>query len=229
MGKESIPMTIVRLTIGPLFLFLFRPRIIGRENIMKYKRGAVIIASNHTFELDVASMAAPMPRNLHFLSKIELSRGPLGWFFRRFGLVFVDRDKKNHSVQAAAEFLRAGMAIGIFPEGTTRFKKANELLPFKFGAVKMAAETGAPLLPMAVSGRYRLFGIGRRLTIRFGQPIFIKKEDDLEKANEKLRDAIAGLLKKDGVEVVKLLGRPARNPSKTSPILDDKKKGIKNA
>gem|GEM_PF-143997 len=217
MSKESLPMTIVRLTVGPVFFFLFWPRVIGRENLKKYKKGAVILASNHTFELDVASMAAPTPRNLHFLAKAELSRGPLGWFFWRFGLIFVDRDATNGSVQTAAKFLRNGMAVGIFPEGTTRFKKKNELLPFKSGAVRMAAETGAPILPLAISGRYIPFGLGR-LTIRFGQPIFVKKKDDSEKANEILRNAIAELLKKDGVKVVKLAGRPSRNPSKAPPV-----------
>ncbi len=217
-------MTILRIILKPVFFFLFWPRIIGDEVLRKYRKSAIIVASNHIFEFDIASMGAPMRRNLHFLSKIELSRPPQGWFFRWFGLVYVDRDRPSGSIDHAAEFLKSDRAIGIFPEGTTQFKQSNELLPFKFGAVKMAAKTGAPIIPIAISGRYKLFGIPakERLTIRFGRPIFVKPNANIEQANENLRSAIAELLKKDCVKVVKIAGRPAKNPSKNPPITDEK-------
>jgi 1-acyl-sn-glycerol-3-phosphate acyltransferase len=110
------------------------------------------------------------------------------------------------------------MAIGLFPEGTRKpkFKQPHQLLPFKFGAVKMAQTSGAPIIPMAISGRYRLFS---RPCIRFGKAIIVKKSDPFEAANERLRDAIVKLLSLDGVKADKLPGRPARNPSQSPPLL----------
>ena len=81
----------------------------------------------------------------------------------------------------------------MFPEGT-RNKTKEFLLPFKFGAVKMAQETGATIVPFGIAGDYIKGGKGN-LTVTFGKPFKIGKDDDLEKANEKLRNEVGKLMK----------------------------------
>jgi 1-acyl-sn-glycerol-3-phosphate acyltransferase len=116
--------------------------------------------------------------------------------------------------------LRTGRLVALFPEGTCnpKYKKTNELLPFKFGAAKMALANDATIVPLAISGQYKL---GRGPKIRFGKPLKLNKKQSLEKNNERLRDEILKLMKLSGVENPrKIPGRPARNPSKAAPILD---------
>lgn len=215
-------MTIARIVARPIFWLIFLPRVRGREDLANFKNKPAIVAGNHIDSLDAATMGVLVPRNLHFLAKDELRRGKMGWLLKHLGLIFVDRDLDNDSIPKANKYLKNNMSIGIFPEGTCRkdFKKSNELLPFKYGAIKMAAETGAPIIPMAISGKYFLFS---RLKVYFGEPIFVKKTDNLDKANEILRDAIADLLRKNKINVVKISGRPAKNPAKNRPIIDNAK------
>jgi len=219
--RESKLYNVAKAIVRPLYYPLFRPKIRGQQNFAKVKTGAVIVAGNHISPIDAVTTGELFPRNLHFLAKVSLAHNPQGVIFRHAGLVFVDRDIKNHAITAAEEYLANGMAIAIFPEGTCnpKFKKFNELLPFKFGAVKMAADTGAPILPIAISRKYAPFG--ERLKVNVGQPFFVAKDENLEIANEKLRDVIVKLLTENGVKAVKLPGRPAKNPAKNPPILDD--------
>ena len=96
---------------------------------------------------------------------------------------------------AAVEVLKNGGAIGLFPEGTRN--RTNEiLLPFKFGTVKMAQETGATIVPFGISGEY-VKGKNNNLTIRFGKPFKVGKNDSLEQANEKLRNEVGKLIKQE--------------------------------
>ena len=79
--------------------------------------------------------------------------------------------------------------IGIFPEGTRN--KESGLLPFKFGAVKMASATGKMIVPCVITGKYKVFKSD--LKVRFGKPIDIS-DMDLEKANELLRNKMLEML-----------------------------------
>jgi len=214
-------MTLARWIVRPLYWALFWPRVYGRDNLLEFRRGAVVLASNHIHPLDAATLGVLGARNLHFLSKADLGQGAIGLLFRHFDLIFVDRDVTNNAVSAAEKYLRRGMAVAIFPEGTcsTERKQPDELLPFKYGAVKMALATGAPIVPMGIAGNYRPFS---RLQVRFGRPLYFAKNLSLDEANERLRDAVAQLLEQSSLKVRKIPGRPAKNPSKDPPILDQK-------
>ena len=107
------------------------------------------------------------------------------------GLIPVNRDNKDRDAyEKAIEYLNNGEIIGIYPEGTR--ERGRGLLPFKTGAVRMANETNTPIIPFATIGRYRPFKKG--LIIRFGKPYIVK--DDIDKANNELREIIKRLLEK---------------------------------
>lgn len=180
----------LRPLITFIFKILYRPKIIGKENIKK--NGRIILAGNHNNNLDSAILISSTKRNIHFLAKKELFKGIKQFFFNNFGLIPVDRTKKSHkSLEMAYKYLENEKVIGIFPEGT--FGK-GKILPFKIGAVKMAYETDSEIVPFAITGEYKLFS--KNLKIEFGKPIKIKSKD-LDSENEKLRNIIVRMVNDD--------------------------------
>ena len=178
---------LLRPLITILFKLLYRPKIIGVENIKS--SGGIILAGNHNNNLDGAILISSTKRNIHFLAKIELFKGMKKYFFDNLGLIPVDRSKRNHkALEVACGYLKNGKVIGIFPEGT--FGK-GKILPFKLGAIKMAYETGCEIVPFAITGDFKIFS--KNLKIEFGKPIKIKS-NDLEKENEKLRNIVVGMV-----------------------------------
>ena len=178
---------LLRPIITLLFKLLYRPKIVGADNIKK--RGKVILAGNHNNNLDGAILISSTKRNIHFLAKIELFKGIKKIFFNNFGLIPVDRSKRNHkSLEMAYEYLKNDKVIGIFPEGT--FGK-GKILPFKLGAVKMAYETNSEIVPFSITGNFKLFS--KNLKIEFGKPIKIKNSD-LNVENERLRNIVVGMV-----------------------------------
>ncbi len=174
---------IIRPIITPLFKIIFTPKIIGIENIPKNEK--IVLAGNHTSILDCLLLISCSKRNIHFLAKDELFKGPKKIIFSNMGLIPVDRSKKNpNALKAAYEYLNNNKVIGIFPEGTT--EKGRGLLPFKMGAVKMAKQTNSEIVPFIITGKYKPFS--KNLQIKFLNPI--KIENDLKIENEKLRNLI---------------------------------------
>jgi len=165
---------------------LFRPKIVGIENIKK--EGKLVLAGNHTNILDCALLISSTKRNIHFLAKIELFKGIKKILFANMGLIPVNRKIKDHNcLEVAYNYLNNDKVIGIFPEGTIGKGK----LPFKIGAVKMAYETNSEIVPFAITGTYKLFS--KDLNIVFGKPIKIKS-DNLDKENEKLKNIVVRMI-----------------------------------
>lgn len=183
--KDVMLYKLVRPIITFFFRILYRPKIVGVENIPK--SGKVILAGNHTNNFDSVLLMSSTKRNIHFLAKIELSRGIKKIIFNNLGLIFVDRKKKSNGevIDAAKQYLESNLVVGIFPEGTTE-KGCGYLLPFKIGAVKLSYETNTDIIPFKISGEYKLFS--RDLKIIFDKPYKAKK--DLEKSNKELYDII---------------------------------------
>lgn len=186
-NKDVVLYKILRPIVTILFKVLYRPKIIGKENIKKI--GRIILAGNHTNNFDSVLLISSTKRNIHFLAKIELFRGIKKILFNNLGLIPVDRSKKDHNVlKKAYDYLENEKVIGIYPEGT--FGK-GKILPFKIGAVKMAYETNTEIVPFAITGTYKLFS--KDLKIVFDKPVKIKSKD-LEKENEKLRNIVVKLV-----------------------------------
>ena len=190
--RSKLPYRIIRFFLYPLVFILYRPRVINSNFIPR--EGGVIIAGNHRYLHDPGTIAYSTSRPVRFLAKNVLhKRWYLRWFFELALTIPVNREGESHNSLSAAETaLRMGEVIGIFPEGT-RNRTSEDLLPFRYGAVKMAAETGVPIVPCAMRGGE--YAILRRETIVFGEPYYIAKDADLEAENEKLRRIISDLKK----------------------------------
>lgn len=177
-----------RAKLDWLFRFLFKPTIIGEENIPA--EGRVILAGNHTHFMDCISVAASTKRVVHFLGKSELLEPPLKRYFEPFGVIPVHRGQKDKAaLSSAVEVLEDDKVIGIFPEGKVKLESEAEftITPFKFGAVKMAKETGTPIVPFSITGKYKMFR--KSIKIEFFEPVTVG--EDLEETNNKLMDIVA--------------------------------------
>ena len=169
---------LIKLILYPVAI-AFRPKISGRENIPE--EGPVIICLNHRYNPDPAWACMATKRTVHFLAKKELHDSSFREFFRLAGTIPVDREAHDHkAMYAREEMLKAGHVIGIFPEGT-RNHTEEPLLPFKYGAVKMAQQTGASIVPMIAKGT---FSTGVRIYV--GEAYKISEDADLTAENEKL-------------------------------------------
>ena len=179
----------LRFILAPIFKLYYNPTIIGKENIPK--DGSILIVGNHKHLMDQCLAIISTKRVIHYMAKKEYFDGKFAWFFKMAGCIPVDRSKKDENAKSSGlEVLRNGEVLGLFPEGT-RNRTTNFLLPFKFGAVSMANKTDSYLVPFGITGDYKFRS--KNLTIRFGKPF--KASDDLEKANKRLEEEVAKLMK----------------------------------
>ena len=184
--------SIARAIGKPIFFFLIHPVVEGKENISQ--EGAYVLAGNHTKWLDPLLMIGTNKRKIHFLAKIELFHGIIGFVVKHMGAIPVDRKKHDKDALIhAKEALKQGEVIGIFPEGTINRTK-DVTMPFKIGAVKMAFDTNTKIVPFTITGKYKIFR--KEIKITYLEPITIK--GDLEKENERLRKIIEKNLIKEG-------------------------------
>jgi 1-acyl-sn-glycerol-3-phosphate acyltransferase len=140
-----------------------RVRIEGRENIPPGE--SCIFLSNHVSNLDPPILLPALPGMSSVFLKKSLMKIPLLGIAMRMGKYIPvarghSREEAEKSVAIAADALRSGLNIFIFPEGT-RSTDGN-LLPFKKGAFFLAADTGAPMVPMIIRGTDKMMRKGSR-------------------------------------------------------------------
>lgn len=181
-----------RYLLLPLFWLIYHPKVFGKENIPR--SGPVILACNHRNMVDPGFVAFSSTRTMHFLAKKELHDGIMGFFFRLAQTIPVDRSRHNHAViEAGLEVLKKEQALVIFPEGT-RNRTEEPLLPLKFGAVSLASQSHAAVVPIAIKSNYiPFFG---KSAVMFGEPYQIDSDTDLQKANAVLREKMIDLQEK---------------------------------
>ena len=143
---------IARGILQPAFLIYLRLTRIGREHARV--KGPLIVASNHRSFLDPFVIAASLPwrRPLHYVAKVELFQPRWqGWLLNRLGAYPVRRGQSDdETLITSRQVLERGGAICIFPEGT-RIRTGSLGRP-KRGFGRLALETGAAVLPVAVFG-----------------------------------------------------------------------------
>ena len=138
-----------------------RVDLTGLENIPP--NTACIFLSNHVSNLDPPVLFPLIPGQASVMLKKELMRIPLlGTAMRMAKFVPVDRSNRREaaqaSVTAAAAVLHAGLHFIIFAEGTR--SRDGRLQPFKRGPFYLAMETGAPIIPVAISGTEKMMRKG---------------------------------------------------------------------
>ena len=173
---------------------VFRPQVIGRENLIKGR--GFILAPNHRSALDpvfiVLSDGYFWLHKMRIFAKKELFQGKplLAWFLRQMGAVSVKNGRDDLStLDNTIRECRTGRGLLLFPEGTR--SKDGRLLPPKSGAFVVADQAAVDMIPCRIlydtpDGRLKLFC---RIRICFGKPISAEQLDLGEKRNMvKLRE-----------------------------------------
>ncbi|MGH2854305.1 MAG: lysophospholipid acyltransferase family protein [Solirubrobacteraceae bacterium] len=172
-GVNPIFYWAVRIVLLPTFLVYFRLRRIGSEHLPR--SGPLLLAANHRSFLDPFVIGSLTRRPVYYLAKRELFRRP--WQARllsALGAFPIDRGHGDEgAIATAREILARGDCVVIFPEGT-RVRRGPLGAPRR-GVGRLALETGAPVVPVAVIGtedvrrgwRVR----PRKVRIRCGAPL----------------------------------------------------------
>jgi len=149
-GVNPLVYWIVRAFFQPFFHLYFRLSRVGREHVPQ--EGPVIFACNHRSFLDPFILGTLARRPLYFVAKQELFTNPLlRWFISSLGAFPVARGTgDNGAMDTARAILERGDCVVIFPEGTR--VRPGPLGPARRGVGRLALETGAPVLPVAVIG-----------------------------------------------------------------------------
>ena len=198
----------------PLFFPYAKFEISGTENIPA--SGPAILCGNHRSYFDVASIAmaiAKTGRTVRFLGKKEVFDAPVvGQIAAAMGGIRVERGTgSDEPLKAAADALAAGDVVAIMPQGTIPRGMAffDPVLKGRWGAARLAAMTGAPVIPIGLWGTEKVWPRNGRLpnvlnltdpplvTVTVGPPVPLKHVSE-DADTKKLMKAISALLPPEG-------------------------------
>lgn len=202
--------TVIRAIATPIIHLLFSVKFEGIENIPE--SGPLVICSNHRSFIDPVFIAVGIKkRKLCFMSKKELfSFKPFGFILSKLGAFPVDRGTGDmDAIKNAEDFLKKGRPLMIFPEGT-RSKDGNPLRP-KSGAVYIASDTGADILPVAICFEGKRLSLRKKVTICFGE-IIPNSSVKMNQQNKVKESRKASALIMD--TIIKMLNSHLKNPVK---------------
>ncbi len=157
--------------------FLVKVDVVGAQRLDPDQ--AYVFCSNHFSLVDTPLMFGYMPREFRIMARHGLWKIPfLGWHLNRAGHVPVNREnprEAHKSIGRAADKLRAGWSILLFPEGGRT--REEVMRPFKPGAAYIAIAAGVPIVPMAIVGTRKVLAPSSthlrpgRAELRVGDPI----------------------------------------------------------
>jgi 1-acyl-sn-glycerol-3-phosphate acyltransferase len=209
---------VAELTVSPLLRAYFQPQVTGRHNVPQ--TGPAIIAANHLSAADEVFTPMTAGRQVIYFAKAEYFTGVglrgkiTAATFREFGHVPVERTDTRaaaSTIEAGAELLAAGKALGIYPEGTR--SPDGRLHKFRTGVARLALRTGAPVIPVGLIGTDRVLRPGDRHWYR--QPVEVhygpaldfsgRAEDErsariLREVSETIRKAVQVLSRQEYVD-----------------------------
>ena len=170
----------------------FRFRVTGAEHVPA--DGPAIVAPNHKNFLDAFFVGLALNRHVRFMAKVELFRSPLAWLFLRLGAFPVRRGEADaEALETSRAILAAGGLVVVFPEGT-RIADPDALGSPHHGAGRLALETGAPIVPAAITGTAHLW-LGalpklKRVQIAFLPPVAAQPAEGRDEVTELIDDRV---------------------------------------
>ena len=140
-------------------------------------KGSYIYMPNHVSNFDIPVLQAYLPVQFRWLAKAELFKIPIfGYAMKRAGYISINRFDRKSAIQSlnkAAEIIRNGTSVIIFPEGT-RSQNQN-IQSFKKGGFVLAVDSGVPIIPVIIHGTWRIMQ-KKQILVRPGNVVLeIKK------------------------------------------------------
>lgn len=181
-------------------------KVSGQVNLPS---GPVLFVANHQGNFDIPLLLGYINKPKGFIAKKELKKMPLiSIWMKKINCVFVDRGNLRQIIKEmaiAANKLALGNSLVVFPEGTR--SRGPVMKAFKKGSIKIALETGVPIIPVAIKGSYKLMEAqGNRIKsapveIVVMEPIYtqgLSREDEIglcREIEEKIRAEVEGWVK----------------------------------
>ena len=199
--QKLIYQLVSKLFVLPIYKFVFRGHLIGRENIPQ--KNSFIMVSNHGSLLDPPLLGHALGRNISFMAKAELFKIPfLGFIIKACGAYPVKRGiADKNTIKTACKKLSDNNCIGIFIDGT-RQKNGRVNRP-KQGAALLSYKNQKLLLPVAIVNSHRLirfkffFPLFSKIVIKVGKPVQppqSSSRDELNLVTMHLKDEINNLI-----------------------------------
>lgn len=214
----------IRAVLRPIVLGALHPTVEGLANVPD--EGPAILCANHLSMLDPILVPLLLERPIVFLAKSEyFHTGPSRWLFDSLGVVPVAREggsAARASLDRGTEVLRSGGLLCLFPEGTR--SPDGRLYRGKTGPIRLALHTGAPIVPVGLSGTREVIPphtflprLGARVTVRFGAPLEVGGRADLRSEADRLMLVIRSLT---GQTYVDAYARPVQRARVSRDALD---------
>lgn len=178
----------------------------GAENIRE--KVPCIYMANHCSYFDIFALLSALPVDFKFIVKQELMTIPVfGHAMRRAGYIGIEREdprKALKSMQEAAERIRNGVSVLIFPEGTR--SDDGTLRPFKPGGFHLAIRSGCDIVPITIRGSHRIVPKGSwnirkgviHLTVGEAIPLLGRSRKNMGQLMERVREAMLLVLRNAG-------------------------------
>ncbi len=170
---------LVRFILTLPTLLIFRTRAIGVENVPK--SGALILAPNHFSQMDHFFVGLYLRRHVRFMAKSQMFGPPVLTYIYKHGGVFPVRrgHRDEESFKTAFTILDQGGMLLVYAEGGR--SRSGELGEVKPGIGRIALESGAPVVPVAIHGSERVRRWKRfrfpKVTVQFGEPLDFPTEE----------------------------------------------------
>jgi len=172
--------SVIRLLFYLPIKLLYPTKIVGLEHLIK---GKSIIICNHKSNLDAIILGVNIKQKIHFLGKIELFKTNLSaWFFKKMNVIAINRGTPDiKAIKEVLTALKNDSIVGIFPAGTRVAE--NEQEEHKNGAALFALKTNAPIIPMILQKKAKLFN---KNTLIIGQAFYLQEEPNIKLTKEVL-------------------------------------------
>lgn len=171
---------LVRAIISLPTLLIYRVRAIGVENVPKV--GPLLLAPNHFSQMDHFFVGLYLRRQVRFMAKSQMFGAPVLTYIYKHGGVFPVRrgHHDEEAIKTADTILEQGEMLLVYAEGgRSRSGKLGQVKP---GIGRIALESGAPVVPVAIQGSERVRRWKRlsfpRVTVRFGEPLSFPAEQE---------------------------------------------------
>jgi len=170
---------LVRIVLTPYLILIHRARCIDSHNIPA--DGPVIIAPNHFSFLDHFFVAVYLRRKVHFMAKSQLFKRPLQFIFTHGGVFPVRRGHQDEEAfKTAHAVLARGDIVVMYAEAGR--SRSGELGKPRHGIGRLALESGAPVVPTAITGTEQARNWKRlqfpKVTVQFSEPIRFEQVDE---------------------------------------------------
>lgn len=196
--RKKVVRKMIKVFLSTLYRIFYRIEITGEENKQKAaESGGYIICANHLNYLDAAAIVLLSKEKVRFIAKHDLGRiGILRYLEHLFDIIPIKRNSQDmEAMKRCIKALKNNEVIAIFPEGTRKGMEKNAKV--KNGAAFLAIRTGCPVVPVGISGSFKLFS---KVYINYGAPIDMskykfkgKEKEYQEQATQEIMDNIVML------------------------------------